>query len=553
MNQSELGRVMPFALSGTRLRRSAQEYRRRGQVLEALSLVRRAAEQDDTAAAWQALAAELRQLSCWEAASVVLGRVLSRADRPASAWLDMARCQLAMGQQETAGDCLYHLLYEQPWSPEADTAQALLQDLEPKREEAEPARLPLLMHRAVTTWQQGDRKLGSRRMKRAIRMSPKKARMMTTMALLHMMTGDGQAALRWLTRAMKSEPQEPAAPCSMAALLHQMDRRRIARALLRMAAPLCTDPAGEERFCTAAWAMDAWQELESFVSQRLKCTPHRIPLLQARATMLHGQGRAEAAQSTWRQILAIDPCDRRAATLLTWTKMNPGMMLTTGRLPLSALREQRKLLANAGEGLFRPGSEERRVLDWCAASQESEEQLLAFDTAQKHPDRAGEILWLRELLTRPDVQEPLRQKALMRLAELQHFESVTVLVAERYATAQCQPVSSRPNRKLWRMFLPVFLQVAWRCPQVSESVHFAAKVWERMTPAERKEAASDQAFRWSELILILRLWQEGKAEAAARRFRSLHMPERRIRRMVRRFLPMLDNEPGIAGEGDTER
>jgi len=553
MKQSELGRIMPFGLSGTRLRRSAQEYRRRGQALEALSLVRRAAVQDDTAAAWHALAAELRQLSCWEAAAVVLGRVLSRKDPPVAAWLDMARCLLAQGQKEIAGDCLYHLLHEDPWSPEADAARELLSGIEDDAEDAGPSRIPLLTHRAMAAWQQGDRALSLRRLKRAIRLAPKKARLMTTVALLHMMSGDGEAALRWLTQAMKSEPQEPAAPCSIAALLHQMDKRRIARAMLRLAAPLCTEPAAEDRFCTTAWTMDAWPELESFLAQRLKRTPHRIALLQARATMLHEQGQTEQAQDVWRLILAIDPCDRRAATLLRWTKMNPGMMLGTGRLPSSALKEQQALLKNAGEDLFRPDSEERRVLDWCAASQDAEEQQLAFDTAKGHPDRAGEIRWLRELLPRLDVQEPLRQKALMRLAELQHFEPVTVLLAGKFVTAQCQPVKTSPNRRLWHMFLPAMLRTAGRYPRTSEIIAFAARMWGRMSPQEKQEAATTQTESWSRLLLILWLWQEGDTEAAEREIRSIQVPQRRFRRMISRFLMMLDNESGRAGEGDTER
>ena len=104
MSENQKGRVMPFRMSGTRLRVRAQEYRRRGQALEALTLVRRAAVQDDTAAAWQALAAELRRLDNWEPAAVILGRVLSRSDAAPSAWLDMARCMLALDKRETAED-----------------------------------------------------------------------------------------------------------------------------------------------------------------------------------------------------------------------------------------------------------------------------------------------------------------------------------------------------------------------------------------------------------------------------------------------------------------
>ena len=553
MKQSEMGRVMPFGMSGMQLRRSAQQYRRWGQTLEALSLVRRAAEQDDTAAAWQAVAAELRQMSCWESAAAVLSRVLSREDMPVTAWLDMARCLMAMGQQDAAEDCLYHLLQEEPWIPEADAAREMLRELTLTREETGPARTLLLTQRAMTAWQRGDRKLALRRLRRAIRLSPKKARLMTTIALLYMMIGDGQQALRWFSKAMKCEPQEPAVPCSMAALLHQMGRPRIACGLLRKAALLCADPVAEERFCTTAWSMDAWPELADFLQQRLKHTPHRIPLLQAKATMLHEQGSHQEAQDVWRLILSIDPCDRRASTLLCWTQMNPGMMLSPGRLPATTLAMQQKQLKAPGADLFRCGSEGRRVLDWCVASQDGTEQQLAFDTAKQHPDKAGESRWLRELLMRSDVQEPLRQRVLMRLAELEHFEPVNVLLGNRFVSAQCQPLKTSLSKRLWHSFLPAMLRMAVKYPQPHLVVAFAAQTWPMLTPAERQEAATSQPAIWSRLLLVLFLIQEGQSQRAAAEMQQLHMPARRIQRMITRFLTMLENQSGSAGEGDTER
>ena len=62
MSQNEQGVLYPFRLSGSRMRRSAAELRRHGQVVDALILVRRAAEQEDTPSAWFALAQELRLL-----------------------------------------------------------------------------------------------------------------------------------------------------------------------------------------------------------------------------------------------------------------------------------------------------------------------------------------------------------------------------------------------------------------------------------------------------------------------------------------------------------
>lgn len=550
MRVCEQGRVMPFAMSGARMRSSAREYRRRGQALEALSLVRRAAGQDDTAAAWQALAAELRQMSCWEVASVLLGRVLSRPDAAPSAWLDMARCMSATGSRETAEDCLYHLLHEAPWSPEGDAARSMLQAMEDEAEAEDSRRVRLLSQRAMKAWHAGERKLALRRLRRAVRLSRQKARLMTTVALLYMVDGQERRSIRCLTRAIRIAPRDALTLCSMAALQMQVNRRRVARGFLRMAEPLCNGPQLEERFCTTAWMLDAWPELTRFLQARLKRTPYRIPLLHARANMLNETGRTQEAQQVWRTILSVDPEDRTAVTLLSWTQTHPGQMTPPGRLPTQMLEMQRQLLEEA-EDLFAWGSEARRALDWCAASKEPREQQLALAAAARHPDRQAETLWLRELLTRPDVQEILRQQALMRLAEMEHFETLNVLLAGRYVSAQCQPTKASPARRLWHMFLPALLRASAPYGRSSEIVAFAAELWPMMTPQERQEAAAVQSGSWSRMMLVMWLWQQGRSEEADREMSAVRMPLRRFRRLMNRFLITLENEAGDAGEGDT--
>ena len=56
MSERKLGQVVPFTLSAGRMRRGAQEYRRRGQQVEAAELLRRAAEQEDSPLGWLHLA-----------------------------------------------------------------------------------------------------------------------------------------------------------------------------------------------------------------------------------------------------------------------------------------------------------------------------------------------------------------------------------------------------------------------------------------------------------------------------------------------------------------
>lgn len=550
MSENQKGRVMPFRMSGTRLRARAQEYRRRGQALEALTLVRRAAVQDDTAAAWQALAAELRRLGNWEPAAVILGRVLSRSDAAPSAWLDMARCMLALDKRETAEDCLYHLLHEDPWSSEGDAARELLQSMDEETEQEDDRRLQLLVHRAMKAWQSGDHALAMRRVRRAMRLSRHKERLLTTMALLCMYEGQERQALRWMAKAVRIAPKNALVLCTMAALLQQANKRRVARGFLRQAAQHCADARQEERFCTTAWMMNAWPELEAFLQSRLTRTPYRLLLLHARATMQHECGCGDEAQETWKLILSVDPEDRRAAAMLTWAQSHPRDFMQPGQLPKAELAHQRLALTDA-EMLFTPGSDARRVLDWCVASEQQQEILLALATAKAHPDRAAEIRWLRELLTRPDVQEECRQQALMRLAALQHFETVNVLVAGRYVQAQCQPTQTSPNRRLWHMFLPEFLRSSARWERLPEMTAFAAQVWAVMSMQEKQDAVAAQTPLWTRLMRGLWLWRQGRMIEALDELTPKDIPLRRFTRLANNLLIRLENTLGTAGEGET--
>ena len=74
MSERNMGQVVPFRLSVGKMRRSAYEHRRKGHPMEAVELLRRAAQQEDTPAGWLHLAEELRRLDPDE----VYGEVLTQ-------------------------------------------------------------------------------------------------------------------------------------------------------------------------------------------------------------------------------------------------------------------------------------------------------------------------------------------------------------------------------------------------------------------------------------------------------------------------------------------
>ena len=538
MNETNQGMVIPFGLSGSRMRRSAQEYRRRGQPLEALTLVRRAAQQEDNASAWQALATELRQLGCWEAAAAILGRVLSREDRAPSAWLDMARCQLAMDQMSLATDCLYHLLQEDPWSPDGDSARAMLAQTEDGQQVKEPRRTSRLIQRGLEAWRMGDVATGERRLCRAVKIAADKTRLMTTMALLHMMQWDFAGAIRRLAQALRIDRENPQVLCTLAAVLQQMGRRRMARAFLHEAMPLCTDVKSEEHFLTTAWAMDAWPLLEEYLTGRMKQYPYRTPLMKAKASMLWERGMRHEAQEVWRCVLGIDPGDRTAAAMLAWTQRFPeGMLPPPGKLPRDVQIQQRAMLANGD--VMAHDSDARRALEWMAVSRDEQELSAAMQALRQLTDRDGEKRFLREMLARPDVPESMRQQTLIRLADLKCFDELTVLIGDRYTTAQCQPVKEGQRKKSWRMFLPLLLRETARYGESAEIVQFAAALWTAMSREQRLDAATGGGFLWCRAFETLWLRHTGRDAEAARLVAHMPVSSRKISRLLRHLAPVI--------------
>ncbi len=552
MNEKEQGVVIPFRLSGSKMRSRAVQYRRQGQVLDALLLVRRAAEQDDTASAWQALAAELRQLGCWEAAADVTARVLSREDRAPSAWLDMARCQSALGQKELATDCLYHLLQENPWSQEGDAARVMLPELAPAQERPGPRRAPRLATRGMQAWYAGALPLAERRLRRAARLTDKKEQLMVTVGLMYLLRWDIPGAGRWLAQALRRDPHSPRALCGYSAVCQQQGKRRMARAFLRKALPWCLSSRMEEQFLTTAWVLDAWPEMAQYLELRLKRDPYRTTLLGAKAALRYEQGRLEEAQQLWRQVLSIDPHDRRTSALLAWTKEQEDfpVLPPPGRLPHDEQEAQRASFREfpRGTDLLQPGSRERILLEWFAVSADAQEQQMAIDAIAAQQDKPAVICFLRELLARPGVEPAVCQWAIVHLAELGCTQPLTLLAGNCYTTVQCQRVERKTPPSPWHIFLPLLLQETRRRRQSVQIAHFAAMLWQQMTPAQRQDAAGSGGYLWCKAMEVLWLRLSGQEEEAVSLVTDMPVSPRRVSRILRQLAKAIRYDPEIPEE-----
>ena len=538
MNQNEQVKLYSFRLSGSRMRNAAVRLRRNGQIPDALALVRRAAEQEDTPAAWLALAEELRQTCNWEAAAQLLARVISREPEHPAVWMEMARCLQALGQTETALDCAYHQLRVAPWTPAGDGARSMIAQLQPPEREHEIHREQMLIHRALSAWQSGDRPLGERRIRRALRIVQEKERLLVTAAMLCMMQLDLDGALRYLVRALRVNPHDPRTLTALSTLYYQRQKPRLARGFLRKAADFAESVLAEDGFLTAAWAQNAWPEMQDYLMARRKRMPFRGALHAAEAGMLTELGWAEEARERWKDVIAVNPEDRYALTMMTAETTEAERLLTVpGMLPRRERIKQTEMLQRAaenGENLLQPGSINRRLLDWCITSSDAAERQLAMSLMEQcESDEAADFL--KELLCRPFLRAESRQWALLRLAEMGCEEPLPILMGSHYSIIGCKKAEDGQPARPWRNFLQTLLTVTRHHRRSGEIAEFAADIWRGIPEDLRRQAGEKNCYTWCIAVEALFLLAAGEDEKAARAVAEAFVPARRVSRVIRRI------------------
>ena len=538
MNQNEQGMVYAFRLSGSRMRQSAAKMRRHGQTLDALALVRRAAEQEDTPAAWLALAEELRLTGNWEAAAQLLARIMSREPEHGSVWLEMARCLEALDQTETALDCAYHQLRVAPWTPEGDAARGMISRLQPPEREHEVRREQQMIHRALSAWQGGNRPLGERRLRRALHIAQEKERLLVTAAMMCMMELDLDGALKYLTRALRYNPDDPRTLTALSTLYYQKGKPRLALGFLHKAGQHADSVLAEDGFLTAAWAQNAWGEMNDYLTARRKRLPHRAALLSAEAGMLTEQGFSAEARELWRDIVAVNPDDRYAAAMLAAPPNGAERFLTVpGMLPRTERLRQMEMLkraAAAGEDLLRTGSTNRRLLDWCLTSNDGVERQLAMSLLESCESEAT-AAFLKELLCRPFLRAETRQWALLRLAEMGCGERVPILMGAHYSIIGCRKTEEAKPVRYWRNFLSTLLNVTRRHRASNEIVDFAADIWRALPESLRQQAGDRSCYTWCVAVEALYLRMAGEEAEAVRVVKDSCLSPRRISRVIRQL------------------
>lgn len=552
MSERNQGKVVPFALSAYRMRRGADAYRKRGQMVEALELLRRAAVQEDSSLGWLRLARELRQCACYEQAAPILYRLCGREDMPPEAWLELGKCLRALERRDAACDCLYHYLQVDPYSDVADQVRDMLSDLEEVQDAREPFRLNLLVRRGLLAYRRGEQVLGERRLRRALRMGEDNIRLYTTLAMIYLAEGRCSEALRELRRAMKKEPESLRAMCMTAVTLSAMGKRRMALGMLERCAHLARTPSTEEQFLTAAWTIGAQRTARRYLESRLKLQPCRIALMHPLADLLWQAGEQDMALRWWKRILAIEPEDLRARAMVNWAPEHPEDNLPPmGALPGEFVRAQLSHLSaltvvdTPAEALLRCGSRSRGVLDWCFTMIDENLQQAALHIAARQ-DAPCVRSYLHQLLTMPGVVQSVRQRAMMTLAEWGDPGPMNILIGSRITTAQLSPVKDT-RQNLWKMFLPQLLRETRHTCNATEIAFFAADLWDVMRRNQRHRAAGPDCYLWVKAMEILYLRLTGQEDEAARVVRALPVSPRKISRIMRD----LKRQTDISMEGET--
>lgn len=529
MTERNRGQVVPFALSPMRMRSGAADYLRQGRPVEAVELLRRAAQQDDRPEGWLRLAQQLRALHCPEQAAAVLRRAIARDRSCAGIWLELARCQLSLEENEGAVDCLYHALQEDPYD---DEARELLCDAENAAQVREAFRMPGLVRRGLVAWNAGEKERALRIFRRGLKIARRPAPLRLTLALLFIAEGDRKAGMNEAARALRKEKDNLQAQLIIAAAAWENGKRRLAHGLLLQAMRQCDAPVQERLFLDMTEKIGAAEARRLYLQERLKRTPYRIALLRAMANECLLDGEYVRARQMLNTILRLSPEDLKARAQLEY----PGEPSGTA-YPRRSVHGWLTLLMERLPGGIAPAelaaasTPLRDALDWCFAQPDGELQEAALNGVARE-DSPELRAYLREKLVSRGLTEGARNMMLVRLAALGDTSPKPVLVGQRMATAQATS-AEKSTRQQGRFFLRTVLLDAGKSGHASQLVHFAAQLWRGMTERQRAQAAGEAGYTWVKAIEILYLRMNGLTELEASLRRDMLISPRRVQRIVR--------------------
>lgn len=549
MSERNMGQVVPFRVNAARLRRSAEDYRRRGRPAEALALLRHAARQEDSPMGWLRLAEEYERLGCYEQALLLLCRLLAREDAPLRTWLVLGYTLAHLGHKSTALGCLYRCMDEDPYGEMAEEINGLAALMDEDARPGEKQRLPLLVGRGLRAWERGNIPLGERRLRRAIGMSAHPAPLMIQLGMLYATQNRMGDGLHCLASAVRREPEDVPALCALAVAVENLSRPRLARGLLLRAIGMCSTQAEEEMVIASAWAVEAWGLCEDFLSRRLREQPCCIMLLLHQAELCWVRHQPQRAMQYWRQALQIDPESLHTRAMLRWAESHTSEdKLPPSPLPGETMEDMRRALVDmerrtpAIEEMLDPDGELIQVVNWCFIYGGADAQVRCLGLVGEDCPQAR--AFLRQVMTHPFAHEQARERALYQLRQWGEKGPLPMQAGSQLLQAQ-DTTAGQKQTALWRLFAA---RLAVGTPYRAAVLGMGLRLWLRMTVKERIQAAGPAREGWLQAVEILCLRRCGQEQQADEVLHRRTCPERRIAHRLRVLEKRLDkameeNEP----------
>lgn len=536
MEQMDRDNAVPFAATPRQMRRWAQERRRRGEMVEALELLRHAAQLDPANTPGLELVAEqLARMSCYEQAANLYLALLPREDHTYALWLNLGRCLATLGLTRMARDCLDHYLAVDNSSPQALEAHYLLTDLESEEETPPSAnRAWRLTLRAMRMWGAGEEARSQQALRRAVRISRDPGRLQTTLAEIDLARQRPEEALRRAAFALHRTPDGMRQLTLMARAMEECGYCRAARGFLQLALSQCEGLPDEALLLHAMFSLNAWNELDHYLTDALTLSPYRAALHLARMRLFMVTGHREEMLRVARYLVRIDPRCTEAQEVL-----HPEKTCCEAERPLNVLSRLDSSAIRAEDALA-PASPVRRALDELFSTPSPVPQQRAVEVLEKLQGDS-EVLkrYMKVLLTSLTTVQVVKQRLLLALFHLGETGPLTMVADDQYVTVQAQALENR-RRSEWSLFLPRLLTYRQdrEAPvpfQREQTVEFAAAHWRPMPEEWRRNALTD-SLPYCVAAEALTLHQRGEEEAELWLLSRYPRLRRKVQRAIRRWL-----------------
>jgi len=535
--QTAGGRIVPFPMAASYVRRKALENRREGRLPEAAELFRRGAEMDEGGENLLDLARVLADMGCPEQAARALERLIILEPANACAYYELALMNLRLGRRDAACDCAANCVMLAPDTPLAEEAHEIMEQLAQSDELPPSKRQGVLLRRGAEFQRKGEKEKARRAFERALKASRKAPAMRCTLGALYLEQGAMGKALVQVEKALKRMPDY--LPAHILRCL-TLERRGCHQLAVRLLEALSRREYGNEQtelLCRTARQVGGEKQALRFLQRQLRRSPYSIRLLEEAALSCWRLGRIDRAEKLWQRILHIDPANDSAKICMGMAEKGcHEPPREAGLLPHREMMERLKKLTVAlslGQAGFMEAQAEtprwESVIRWaftlppCGLHQPLLKALEAWPRWQREA-------FLKPLLLDHSVAEETRRQIVYHLIAAGHEGPLLMLYGCHLTQVEAQTEANVPNG--WKRFLHAYLPECCDVPDAAGAVGFAARCWRALLPEQRMDAAGERSYAWVMAVKLLALEKAGFIELENEMAARLPISVRRVERLM---------------------